>query len=85
MPGGYLAPPLITPIALFDAGWDDGKPWLLRCPLCGDGIYSAYKERTLVIYDDAEDAERDEVRWEIRPCGCVGREIVENEAAPGSD
>ncbi len=83
-PGGYLPRSLITPLAWLAAGrlpW----PWRGRCPLCGAPIGESRAEFTLAIYCDAENAERDELRWTFRPCGCEGRELVEkNEAAPGS-
>ena len=77
-PGGYLPPPLITPLAWLAVGWPHWGPlWRVRCcPICGAGVRDIRAEFTRAIYCDAENAERDEVRWEFGPCGCVGRELA---------
>jgi len=83
-PGGYLPPPLITPIDWLAARVRSRWPWQ-RCPLCGAWATGSDACPTLVVYGDAENAERDEIRWEFGPCGCEGREIVDDGAAPGSE
>lgn len=77
-PGGYLPAPLITALDWFDARWQArGLPWWHSlCPMCGQRTTMETGERTLFIYCDAENAERDEVRWEFQPCGCTGREVT---------
>lgn len=87
VPGGYLPPPLITPLDWLDAGWKGpwSPGWRWQCPICRTPGDTAYSEPTLAIYGDAEDAERNEIRWEFRPCGCEGREFAGDDATPGSD
>ena len=77
-PGGYLSPRLITPLDWFDAGWPgEGPLWRIRrCPMCGAGVSFCSGDFSHVIYCDAEDAERDGVRWAFEPCGCEGRELL---------
>lgn len=86
-PGGYLPPPLITELDWFDASWRARRlPWWVQlCPACKARVDQVDSEASLVIYCDADSAERDEIRWTFSPCGCEGREIVENDATPGSD
>jgi hypothetical protein len=80
-PGGYLGPPLITPLTWLAARMRSRWPWM-RCPLCGEWLNGSEWWPTYVTYADVEEPEREEVRWEFWPCGCEGREIVEDETAP---
>jgi len=74
---------LITPLDWLAVGWPGwGSMRLVRCcPICGGGFPPVFGSIACdfehVVYGDAENAERDEDRWEFQPCGCVGREIVE--------
>lgn len=76
-PGGYLPPRLITALDWFDAGWRGRMPGRsFCCPICRLRVDTAYGYPGITVYGDAENAERDEIRWEFRPCGCEGREIA---------
>lgn len=75
-PGDYLPPPLIHPLAFYDAGWLRGwQP--RRCPLCGRSLWNAAAENTHVFYGSTDEC-RHELRYQFSPCGCEGRVTIDD-------
>ncbi|MFI9005092.1 hypothetical protein [Streptomyces sp. NPDC053541] len=72
VPGGYLPPPLLTPLDLLGLV-RQARP---ACPLCGARVTSIWCDGPVVVYRELEDVGSTECEWSFGPCGCKGREIV---------
>lgn len=78
VPGGYLPPPLITPLDLLR--WEPYGPGAV-CLLCGQRIVAASCEGPTLTFREGDDQGLLECEWRFGPCGCVGREILTQDVA----